>query len=131
MKGITPVISVILLLLVAIAIVGFAFGFFQRVLGTASSGTEEQLKTSVSQLSQGIWIENAKGTAVTVRNLGSQSVNSNNFAVFVNGGSVSAPCSPATVSPGSVTVCTLAAGCTAGQEVKVSGPSNTATTTCL
>ena len=131
MKGITPVISVILLLLVAIAIVGFAFGFFQRIFGVAGSGAEEQLKQSISQLSQGIWAENAKGTKVTVRNLGSQSVNANNFAIFVNGGAVSASCSPATVSPGSITECTLGAGCTAGQEVKVSGPSNTATTTCL
>ncbi len=40
MKGITPVVSVILLL-VTIAVVGFAFGFFQRLLGTAGTSMEE------------------------------------------------------------------------------------------
>ena len=42
-KGITPVISVILLLLIAVALVGFAMTFFTQIGTGASSQTDERL----------------------------------------------------------------------------------------
>ncbi len=131
MKGITPVISVILLLLVAIAIVGFASGFFQRVLGTASSGAEEQLETGVGQLSQSIRIESAGLEKVIIRNIGSQDVDTAKLVIFANDISrASVLCTPPEISPQEITECAIEPACVAGETVKVSGPSNSDTAVC-
>ncbi len=49
-KGITPVIATILLLLITISMVGFAFVFFQRTTQTAARSGEEQLNQTTGQI---------------------------------------------------------------------------------
>ncbi len=129
MKGITPVISVILLLLVTIAIVGFATGFFQRILGAAGTNVDEQLTAQTNQLGQTIKLESAAGTSVVIRNTGSKTIYLANVTVFVD--SVSKICTwsgtPAATSlaVGQTVTCTLDAACT-GKNVKASAPGGNA-----
>ncbi len=131
MKGITPVIAIVLLLLITVAIVGFAFGFFQKILGIATEKTEEQVGGQTSSLSATIDIDNVYAGGVTVRNTGSDSISTGTLIVYVDnelsdcawGGS-------GTIAAGGVASCAKASFCADGNSVKVTGPANKVTETC-
>ncbi len=140
MKGITPVISVILLLLVTIAIVGFATGFFQRILGAAGTSADEQLSATATQLGQTIKIDIAKGglqiggvagapldSQIAIRSTGPKSVPLKSIAVFVANNLVT--CNGWTsgeLAPGGTSVCTVNDNDCTGKEVKASAPGGNA-----
>jgi flagellin-like protein len=125
MKGVTPVITTILLLLIAIVVIGLAFGFFQDIFGTASTSAQQQLESGIDQTAQTIRIEAASGSDVTIRNTGSQNINTTKLAFFVdNAVDTAVTCNPTTVAPNSVSVCTLFSACSSGSVVKVTSPGN-------
>ncbi len=128
MKGITPVVSVILLLLVTIAMVGFAFGFFQRMLGIAGTSTETGLTTVSNQAAKTVRIDNidAAASAVTVRNTGSQSIAAGEITVFSNGALQSCTWNPAMpLAKDASSACDFSASaCTSGTVIKVVAPGN-------
>ncbi len=84
-KGITPVIAIILLLLITIAIVGFAFMFFQRTTETAAASGEQQLSNMLSQMASRPRIEGAAGDTVYVRNTGSTDLSKGSLGFFADG----------------------------------------------
>jgi flagellin-like protein len=130
-KGISAVIATILLLLIVIAIVGFAFGFFQRIFTTTTQTTEAQVGTTIGQLQQVVRIDNVAGTQLFVRNGGSAAVNTGNITVYVGGSLTScafAP-NPKTIAVGALDNCTLASSCT-GQTVRVTTPGSEDTKLC-
>ncbi|MBI2076244.1 MAG: hypothetical protein HYT72_03280 [Candidatus Aenigmarchaeota archaeon] len=131
MKGITPVISVILLLLVAIAIVGLASGFFQRIFTQAGTGVDEQLNASTTQLGQTIKIDSAAGTSVVVRSTGSKTMDLSSVKVFADNVPQTCTWSSPTLAAGGTATCTLGTACT-GKVVKASAPGGNApeTVTC-
>ncbi|MBS3054042.1 MAG: hypothetical protein J4431_00710 [Candidatus Aenigmarchaeota archaeon] len=45
-KGITPVIAIILLLLITIAVIGFATGFFQSIVTTGGQQAQDASKAT-------------------------------------------------------------------------------------
>ena len=142
MKGITPVIAVILLLLVTIAIVGFAFGFFQRIFGLSGAGVENQTTSVIQRTAQTINIDNvgAAKNNVTIRNTGTVDINANTeINVFVGGAKVVCAWSPGTtalttISPKTASSCSWGASppvaCLAGTIVKVVAPGNEDSRTC-
>ena len=132
MKGITPVIAIILLLLITISMVGFAFVWFQRVAQTATENTDTQLQAQLTQQSQKIRIESAAGTSVSLRNTGSQSIPVGSVAIFVNGTvRTSGSCPSGAIAPGSVFSCTSTAGlCSGSSTVRVTAPGNADQITC-
>ncbi len=85
-KGITPVISVILLLLITIAIVGFAMLFMQRSVASTAEESEQQLAKQTSSLGENFEIININGNEVTVRNKGTAELK--NLAFYVDGNPV-------------------------------------------
>ncbi|MBI4018551.1 MAG: LamG domain-containing protein [Candidatus Aenigmarchaeota archaeon] len=99
MRGITPVVAIILLLLMTVSIAGFAFLFFTRTAQTAAESGEQQLQ---QQLAQGASQFSIEGTSpsgqIYVRNRGSAPLG--NFSVFVDDAIVQWSASP--VAPGSV-----------------------------
>ncbi len=130
MKGITPVVAVILLLLITISIVGFAFGFFQRLLGTAGTGVENQTQAVIGRVAQTISIDNvdAVGNKVTVRNTGTANIaTGTELTVFVGGTKIDT-CNwggDATVEPKTTSTCTwTGTPCSAGTTLKVVAPGN-------
>lgn len=131
MKGITPVISIILLLLVTIAIVGLASGFLQRLFGLAGTGVDEQLNASTTQLGQTIKIESATGTSVDIRSTGSKTIDLSSVKVFADNAPQTCTWSSPTLAAGGTATCTLGAACT-GKTVKASAPGGNApeTVTC-
>lgn len=127
MKGITPVIAVILLLLITVAMVGFAFVWFNRITATASNATQQQLESQLQAQAKRISIDNinSAGAAVTIRNIGSQTVLATDMQIYVSG--AAATCSPAmsNIAPGAVTTCDWSAGvCAANVVVRVTAPGN-------
>jgi flagellin-like protein len=131
MKGIAPVVATILMLLIVIAIIGFAYTFFTGMIGTAGEQTEEQMKATVSQMSKGIWVEGASGTAIIVRTLGTGTITpATELSVLINNNPVTCSWSVSPMPSGSTSVCTLASACVVGDNVTVIGPSNTVSKIC-
>jgi len=129
-KGITPVIAVILLLLITIAMVGFAFIWFGRVLTISTNATQAQLESQLSAQAKKISIDNINSAlnTITIRNIGSQSVAGTELALYVNS-TVASGCTwnPSSLPPGTTSTCnwsTPAPPCAAGTRVKVTAPGN-------
>ena len=134
MKGITPVIAVILLLLITVSLVAFAFTWFTRIATTAATGIENQ--TSKLLATKSVRIENAKVSGTTtnidLRNTGDVIINSGELAFYIEDGRVvgSLGC-PASIAPGSVVTCSPpAVQCNATQSLRVSLPGGGDISTC-
>lgn len=128
MKGITPVIAIILLLLITISMVGFAFIWFQRVQGTITNETETQLNNQFNQQAQKISIDNAHLTQVVIRNIGTATIQGSAISVYLGGVVQTSPCS-GSVAPGATITCTITS-CSVGQAVKATSPGNTDEVLC-
>ena len=132
MKGITPVIAIILLLLITISMVGFAFIWFQRVAQTATSSSDAALQTQLNQQSQTARIDSAAGTSITIRNTGSQSIPTGAVAIFVNGtATTSGNCPTLVLASGASNTCASTVQVCSGLSiVKITAPGNSDQITC-
>ncbi len=137
MKGITPVIAIILLLLITISMVGFAFVWFQRVAQTATEGTESQLQEQLSQQGQKVRIDNIDDTnnAVSLFHSGTVTSDTSKVSVFINDARVTCAWSASgSWAPGTSKDCTVAAGfsCsgTGATRIKATAPGNQDATSC-
>jgi flagellin-like protein len=135
MKGITPVVAVILLLLITISMVGFAFVWFSKVSEIATTQTEAELQNQLIVQSQKIKIESISLTRdqITIRNTGSQPIAlADKISIFVQG--AIAPCAvwspPGDLSAGETSSCTSGFSCATGDTVKVSAPGNSDAIKC-
>lgn len=96
MKGITPVIATILLLLITISMVGLAMVFFQRTAQTAAEAGDEQLAQHLANSASQPRIESINRNMIYLRNAGSSDLE--NLAFFVNNAAVG-HVGPATLAP--------------------------------
>jgi flagellin-like protein len=132
MKGITPVIAVILLLLITVAMVGFAFVWFSRVTTMTTTATQTQIENQLTMQAKRVAIENIDkaSNVVTVRNIGSQSISNVDLALYVGGAKLSCLAGvkdwPASITPGSTGSCDWSDGpaCTSDTVIKVTAPGN-------
>ncbi len=69
-KGVSSVIAVILLLLITIAIIGFAFVFFTKTVEISTEGGEEQLGQQIQQIGTNFQLEGVNKNQVFIRNMG-------------------------------------------------------------
>jgi flagellin-like protein len=129
-KGITPVVAIILLLLITIAVIGFAFGFFQSMLEAAGGAASTQLNSTTNQLAKSIDVVAVSGTSVTIRNTGSANIVPGEIGVVVANAVRACTFTATEIAPGTVATCTLASACTAGQTVVVSAPANSDEAQC-
>jgi len=128
MKGITPVIAVILLLLITVAMVGFAFVWFGRVTEQAQNATEQELQNTIRQ-AQRVSIDSYGVNQATIRAIGGQNVPVSSISVTLNGTAVNCGWS-GTIASGSFQTCNLAGGCTPSTVLKVTAPGNSDEVTC-
>jgi flagellin-like protein len=124
LKGITPVIAIILLLLITISMVGFAFVWFQRVQSSMTNATETELQSQLSRQSQKIAIDNAAGTTLVMRNIGTSAVPVTSITAYVNNAVVTLSGAACTgnIAPGATVTCTISSACNAGASIKVTSP---------
>ncbi|HLD83394.1 MAG TPA: 6-bladed beta-propeller [archaeon] len=131
MRGITPVISLILLLLITISIVAAAFMFFQGITETAGTQAQESTYAQISRILQTVDIVNVNDGKVYVKNIGTQAIKPEDITILVDG--VPMPLdNPGQIEPGRVKIFTLQLsdaekGSYGGQRiVHVNAPGNTA-----
>lgn len=134
MKGITPIVAIILLLLITISMIGFAFVWFTRVSELATQQTQQQLEGQLSQTAQKIAIDAATTTSVTIRNTGSKDIPVSQISVFVDGIAKACTAPPWTgnLVVGTTITCTYTIGtCPAGvSKVKVTTPGGSDSVAC-
>ena len=63
-KGITPVIAVVLLLMITVALIGFAFIWFQGVWEEVADSTQEKITSDINKWDQTIKIDNVLASDV-------------------------------------------------------------------
>ncbi|MCX6818933.1 MAG: hypothetical protein NT129_02935 [Candidatus Aenigmarchaeota archaeon] len=86
MKGITPVVATILLLLITIAVVGFAFGYFSTIMTTVGTETQKQAGQTTDRLSKSVRIDSASGMNLYISSTGTSDINTSiELSVYVNG----------------------------------------------
>jgi len=127
MKGITPVVAIVLLLLVTIAVVGFAYTFLSRTAETSGEETKKQLENQLSNIAMQVKIESATINRLTIRNIGSQSIPAGQISVFVDGTLQS--CAFGDIGSQNAATCSTGFACN-GQNVKVTAPGNTDEANC-
>lgn len=108
MKGITPVIAIILLLMITIALAGFAFVWFGRVGQQVTNQTAEQLAEQQRKQATSAIIDNidAANGIVTIRNSGTVTINTNELGIYVDGTPIQCTGLGATIAPGATATCT-------------------------
>jgi flagellin-like protein len=136
MKGITPVIAIILLLLITISITGFAFVWFSRITTDTGTAMQNQTRELMSATQQRVNIEAISATSctITVRNTGGATIPGNKINLYVNN-LLQSNCiwNPTTIVANGVASCTwipTGCSCTAGTSVKVTTPGGTDMSTC-
>ncbi len=85
MKGITPVIAIILLLLITISIVGFAMIFFSRTAETAANQTETELAQQTQLMATSFQIDSTGIGSVYIRNRGTENIPAGFVNVYLDG----------------------------------------------
>ena len=129
MKAVTPLISVILLLLITIAIVGFTYTWFTRF---STDVTEELSNETEVSGSKAVRIEALSLQTVTLKNIGTKAVPIEDLQIYVN--DIPTACNFGGVSyilPGQTTTCTeLVELCTFGSSVRITTPSGFDVYTC-
>ena len=111
MKGITPVIAIILLLMITIALIGFAFVWFTTIAGQMTNQTSQQLTEQQRKMMTAAKIEiiDIASNKTIFRNSGSISLKPSEIAVYVND-SVYVDCSDDfgsdEIAPGAIFSCT-------------------------
>ncbi|MFH0949346.1 MAG: hypothetical protein V1802_02565, partial [Candidatus Aenigmatarchaeota archaeon] len=84
MRGITAVVSIILLLLITISLVGTAFVFIGRTVESSAQTGEEQVKQQTSQIGILFAIENVDKNHVYIRNAGVTPLQLSSLSFYVN-----------------------------------------------
>jgi len=109
MKGVTPVIAVILLLLITVSLVGFAAYFLQKVQTTAAADLENQLSHQDRERNAGVKIlsvyTGGSGNIIAkIRNTGRVTINSNELVLTVSpaSGAPQTATNPSSISPGQI-----------------------------
>ena len=133
MKAITPVVAVILLLLITISMVGFAFVWFTRIAQISTNQTQTQLVNQLTIQGQKIRIESVIATALTIRNIGTNSIPFDQILIFKDSTLVTCTTwNPATdpLVAAATTTCTAGFSCTPGQTIRTSAPGNEDSAKC-
>lgn len=136
MKGITPVIAMILLILIVVALGGVFAAWTTRTSETLFESGTEQVETVTGQLQKSITIDSVDCTGtgfVYIRNMGTQPLDSaTELSVYVGGALQTATaCTPVSIPTGTVSECNTGYGVIAsGIEVRATVPGNAATYKC-
>src|SRR3989344_6058217 len=87
MKGITPVIALILLLVITIVIVGFSFTIFQNIVSSGGAAVENTTTATVQELATCARLESVDTStgAAAIRNCGETTVSVATLGLYANG----------------------------------------------
>jgi len=83
MKGITPILAVIMLLIITVSMVGFAFVWFNSVWENVANSTKTAADKRTIIVNQKIDIETAKDQEIVVRNVGNFDISYKELSVYI------------------------------------------------
>ena len=135
MRGITPVVSVVLLLLITISILAFSFLFFQNITTTSGTQAQQAAEGQANKLLQTVEIIAVEDGQITVKNIGTQAIKPEDVKVFVDGAPIAVTNTPGNIEPGRTKTFTLDLAEPEQQDyvgqrvVEVSAPGNKVTKT--
>ena len=129
MKGVTPIIAIILLLLITISMVGFAFVWFTSIAESSTEAVGGQLEATTEQIAKKIRIDNIAGTSLALRATGTATIELGELGFFIDGVAVNC-IGFANIAPNSVGICTLDSACNIGSRLRVSAPGGPDEVTC-
>ncbi len=122
MKGITPVIAIILLLLITIAMAGMAYISLTGTSETSTKIVGEELEQTTQQMRLQFSIENVDNNKIYIRNQGSEDLNTEFLTIYLDNTLIESD--SVSISPGQVGTITLnaaqAVGISDPQKVKIS-----------
>ncbi len=90
MKGITPIIATVLLLLIPIVIVGLAFVFLSGTSSDVQGATEESVANLATKIDVQFSIESQVGTNFYIRNKGEKPIEAGTLTVYADNEAVDA-----------------------------------------
>ena len=129
MKGVTPLISVILLLLIAIAMVGFTYSWFTRVSSDVTKQTEKSFEDARGKelvIDDIVFEED-----VYIRNIGTKSIGSDEIQFYVNNAPTNCDFGAVNfITPGETVICTLGDICGFSSLLKATFPGGSDLITC-
>ena len=122
-KGITDIIAIVLLLMITISMVGFAWIWMQRLTLNVQNSTLEQVDTLSNISGQQVRIDNIDASAgngrLTIRNVGFAATSVNYISIYANSSSLltltdcGASWANTIIQPGATAICnsTKLVGC--------------------
>ena len=84
-KGISDVITIIIILLVAVSLAGAFFLWVGRSTSELQESAGQQINQTATALTQLIRVESASNSGLVIRNIGSSNVDTGSLAIFING----------------------------------------------
>ncbi|MBU3957598.1 MAG: type IV pilin [Nanoarchaeota archaeon] len=107
-KGISPIIATIMLLMITVALMSLFWAFSSGLFGSVTSGVSAQTDASIKRAGSEFTIINAKNTSltninVTIRNSGTQNLDFDTLAAFVDDNAASETASGAVLPGGTST----------------------------
>ncbi len=131
MKGVTPVIAVILLLLITIAMAGFAFIFFTRIMGAATNATEAELANTLLRQHKKIAIDNIDNqrSNISIKSIDTAIINVVELNFYINNTNYKSEffCYELSIEPGETITCSFSTdtnSCTSSNPLFVGNSKN-------
>jgi len=133
MKGITSIITILLLLLITIAMIAMAFTFLGGITETAATASEKELEGMATRIGRTISVDSVGSGVIYIRAIGAGDIEQGSVSLFNSTGHdiTSGSCPTATITSGQVGQCNfVVANCPSGTGSKAAAPANTDTFTC-
>ncbi len=134
-KGISDIITIIILLLVAVSLAGAFFIWAGRSTATLTESAGAQINTTSQALGQRVRVDAGAGNNIVIRNIGSASIPVTSLGVFINGSL--ATCTSWTpsgqIGVNGFSTCSTSGqplGCSPGATIKVTSAGGEATEIC-
>jgi flagellin-like protein len=89
MRGISEIITLVLILLIVIALAGLTYSWFPGIIATLTGTAQDSAGNAKSSMTTDFKIESAKNVTpsvvtVTIRNIGSAAINVSKMGVYIN-----------------------------------------------
>jgi len=134
MKGISAIITVVLLLLIAVALVSLAFVFFGDIFRSSSAGVETEIGSTTGRIGKTIIIDSIDSSGVVyIRSIGLSTIEQGEIALFNEAGLdiTTGTCPTSQITAGSIGQCNyVIANCAVGELMKATAPGNIASSKC-
>lgn len=120
MHGVSGIIAIIIILMIAISLAGFSYIFLSSTLSNTTSIASATVNTTTTSMMSQMSVESIKDNKIYVRNVGQN--NLSNFSVYVNEMPVEFSTSVQSIGKGDVGTITISGNVKKGDKIRISSP---------